>query len=112
MSHSVKKWLGVVVLILASVALAQDDRGTGLFNKTCSRCHGSDGRSKTNAAAKMPMASLHSKEVQSMSDEQLFHTVAYGTKHKEYPHAFLSRGVTENDVHSIVAHIRTFKEKP
>ena len=111
MSQSVNKWL-VMVLCLVAVAAGQDDRGTGLFKRTCSRCHGNDGRAKTAAAAKMPMPSLHSKEVQSMSDEQLFNTVAYGTKHKEYPHAFLSRGVTENDVRSIVVYIRTFKEKP
>lgn len=111
MSQSVNKSL-VMVLTLVAVALGQEDRGTVLFNKTCSRCHGSDGRAKTTAAAKMPMSSLRSKEVQSMSDEQLFNTVAYGTKHKEYPHAFLYHGLTENDVHSIVAHIRTFKEKP
>ena len=98
--------------MLVAAVLAQDDRGTVIFNSTCARCHGIDGRAKTRAAAKMPVANLRSKEVQDLSDNEMFETIAYGTTHKEYPHAFLRHGLTEDDVHSIVRHIRTFKGKP
>ena len=98
-------------MIVAAV-FAQDDRGTALFNKNCAPCHSSDGRAKTPAAKKMPVANLRSKDVQGLSDREMFDTIAYGTKHKEYPHAFLYHGLTEDDIHAIVRHIRTFKEKP
>jgi mono/diheme cytochrome c family protein len=98
--------------MLVAAAFGQDDRGTALFNSNCARCHGSDGRARTRAAAKMAVANLRSKDVQGMSDKEIFDTIAYGTKHKEYPHAFLYHGLTEDDINSIVRHIRTFKEKP
>ncbi len=98
------------MLMLVAGAFAEDS-GTALFNKNCAQCHGTDGRGKTPAAEKMPMANLRSKEVQSMSDEEIFDTIAYGNKHKEYPHAFLQHGLTANDVHAIVVYIRTFKGK-
>ena len=101
-----------VGFMLVAVVFAQDDRGTTLFKSNCARCHGSDGRAKTPAAKKMPVANLRTKDVQDMSDEEMFDTIAYGKKHKEYPHAFLYHGLTEDDIHAIVRYIRTFKEKP
>jgi mono/diheme cytochrome c family protein len=103
------KSLGIILMLVAA-GFAQDDRGTALFNKTCARCHGTDGRARTPAAAKMLVANLRSKDVQGMSDQELFDTIAYGTKHKEYPHAFLYHGLTKDDVHTIIRHIRSFKE--
>lgn len=77
-----------------------------LFKAQCSTCHAMDGTGATAAGKKMKLADLRSKDVQSLSDDELFRTIAYGVKHKEYPHAFLSRGVTQEQVTQLVGYIR------
>jgi hypothetical protein len=65
-----------------------------------------DGSGSTSAGKKLGLADLRSKQIQSLSDEELFQTIAYGAKHKQYPHAFMSRGLTQQQVTDLVAHLR------
>jgi hypothetical protein len=44
-----------------------------------------------------------------MSDRELYETIAKGTKHKEYQHAFLYTGLTEAEIYGIVKYIREMK---
>jgi len=101
------------VLVIALFAITargfSETKGSEIFNKNCARCHGTDGRAKTPAAAKLAVANLHSPKVQSQSDAELFDGIGYGKRHIQYPHAFLLKGMTEDQVRALVAHIRTFK---
>lgn len=54
----------------------------------------------------MKAADLRSKVVQDLSDEEIYKTIAYGVGHKNYPHAFVKRGMTEKQVADIVVFIR------
>jgi len=99
--------VGIVVALSAGSFAA--DNGKEIFNSHCAKCHGADGRAKTAAAAKMAVANLRSSEVQNLSDKEMYDTIAYGKKHKQYPHAYLYTGLTENQIRLLVAHIRTFK---
>ncbi|MFB3915532.1 MAG: cytochrome c [Terriglobales bacterium] len=96
------------VVVLSATRVAADT-GTQIFDKHCAKCHGADGRAKTEAAIKMKVSNLRSGDVQGLSDAQLYDSVAYGKKHKQYPHAYLYKGLTERDIRAVVAHIRTFK---
>lgn len=98
----------VSTIVLSSAAVAESP-GAPIYQKHCAKCHGEDGRAKTTAASKMKVANLRSPEIQSQSDAQLYDSIAYGKKHKQYPHAFLYTGLTEQDIRAVVAHIRTFK---
>jgi hypothetical protein len=40
-----------------------------------------------------------------MSDADLCNSIAHGTQHKEYPHAFLHTGLTEEQIHGLVKYI-------
>jgi len=93
----------VFLLILSVGASAQAEQ---TYQAQCSSCHGMDGSASTPAGKKMGAADLRSQEVQSLSDEELFNTIAYGFKHKQYPHAFVRRGLTEKQVADLVIHIR------
>jgi hypothetical protein len=66
-----------------------------------------DGSGSTPRGKKLGAADLRSKQVQDLSDEELFATIAYGVRHKQYPHAFVKRGLTLKQVADLVAHIRT-----
>jgi mono/diheme cytochrome c family protein len=95
------------VLILSVGASAQAEQK---YQAQCSSCHGMDGSGSTPAGKKMGAADLRSQEVQSLSDQELFNTIAYGFKHKQYPHAFLRRGLTEKQVADIVVYIRKLSQ--
>ena len=81
-------------------------RSEDLYKAHCSSCHGTDGSGSTTAGKKMGLNDLRSSQIQKFSDEELFKTIAYGVKHKQYPHAFLKRGLSEEQITELVAYIR------
>jgi len=89
-------------------ALAQSS-GASLFEKKCATCHGTDGSAKTSAQYSLHVADLRSKRIRAMSDTALFETIARGTSHREYQHAFLYTGLTQADIYAIVKWIRQLK---
>ncbi len=91
------------VPLLSVGALGQAEE---TYRAQCSSCHGIDGSASTTAGKKLGAADLRSHEVQSLSDDYLFKTIAYGVGHKQYPHAFASRGLTDKQITDIVAYIR------
>ncbi|MFI5096081.1 MAG: c-type cytochrome [Candidatus Acidiferrales bacterium] len=99
----------VVVAFCAAVSgmsAAQD--AERLYPEKCASCHAADGRGHTAAATKMKVPDLRSKRVQHMSDQDLYATTAQGNGHKSYPHAFLHRGLTEQQIRDLIKYIRTF----
>ncbi len=95
--------LGLGSLLMSVRAAAQ---GEDLYKAQCSSCHGMDGGGSTSAGKKLGLADLRSRQVQGLSDDELFKTIAYGTKHKQYPHAFMSRGITQQQITDLVTHLR------
>ncbi len=100
----------LLLLSLAAAPLRAQDEAAALFKSNCANCHNHNGDGKTLAAKKMLIPDLRSPEVQNLTDEQLFQTIAYGSQHKQYPHTFLKKGMTEPQVRQLVRHIRTFKK--
>jgi len=79
-----------------------------LYSEKCASCHAADGSGHTAAAAKMKVSDLRSKRVQQMSDEDLYAATAEGKGHESYPHAFLHKGLVEQQIHDLIKYIRTF----
>jgi len=106
----------MMVLLLESASLlilsvSVSGQAEELYRALCSSCHGMDGSGSTPAGKKLGVANLRSQPVQSLSDEELFNTIAYRVKHKQYPHAFVSRGrLTPKQVGDLVDHIRKFSK--
>lgn len=97
-----------ILLVVLTPAWAHADAAAN-YKEKCAVCHGDDGDGKTAAQKKMHVPDLRAKQIRSKSDEELYETIAKGTKHKEYQHAFLYTGLTEADIHDIVKYIRTMK---
>ncbi len=98
-----------LTLIAASSFAAEDS--VALYNKTCAGCHAADGSGNTPARKKMSVVDLREKTYVAMSDADMFDTIGRGTKHKEYPHSYLLTGMSEQQVQSLVAYIRTLQKK-
>ncbi len=96
--------LEIGLLLFLSVGAVGQAEET--YKAQCSSCHGMDGSASTPAGKKMSAADLRSHSVQSLSDEELFKTIAYGVEHKQYPHAFAHRGLTQKQIADLVVYIR------
>ncbi len=104
-----RKTLAVALLELVLVLLLPvcgSGQAEDLYKAQCSSCHGMDGSASTPAGKKIGAADLRSQQVQDLSDEELFKTIAYGVAHKRYPHAFASRGLTQKQIAELVTYIR------
>jgi mono/diheme cytochrome c family protein len=99
--------LGAFSVLLSSVVLFGE--ASDLFEEQCAACHAKDG-SGTPAGKKLGVLDLRSHEVQSLSDQDLFDSIGYGTKHKNYPHGFARRGLTNEQITGLVQYIRTLRK--
>ena len=100
--------LALIGLLLgASCALAQDS--VELYTQKCANCHAKDGSGNTAVTSKLAVPDLRSKRIKDMSDADMYSSIAQGTKHKEYPHAFLHIGMTEEQVQGLVKYIRVLQ---
>ena len=63
-------------------------------------------------ASKLTVPDLRSKRIKDMSDTDLYNSIAQGTQHKEYPHAFLHTGLTEEQIQGLVKYIRSLSAQP
>jgi mono/diheme cytochrome c family protein len=93
--------------MVSGLGMAQ--KAEALFNANCAKCHGADG--KGSKTTKMHVADLQSKAVQAMTDDQIYESIAVGIHHKEYPHAYLNRGLLREQIQDLVKYIRTLGKK-
>ena len=94
------------MLLFATTAFSQNS-GEDLFTRHCVACHGTDLSGHTNFGKKANIPDLRTAVVQNRSDGDLFAAIGRGEGHKEYPHAFLSRGLTQVQVKNIIVYIRS-----
>jgi mono/diheme cytochrome c family protein len=95
----------LAMLALPRAAVAQED-GASLYKQHCAKCHGDDGSGKTAATQRMKVVDLCSDEVQKQQDHEIFDSIAHGLRHKQYPHAFQHRGLTEAQITKLVGYLR------
>jgi len=100
--------LGLVIL-LASASCARGQGSEELYNQKCANCHAKDGSGRTTAAQKLEVPDLRIKRIKDMGDEEIYNSIAQGTQHKEYPHAFLHTGMSEEKIKGLVKYIRTLQ---
>ena len=82
-------------LIFATAAVADD--GAALFKSKCAACHGPDGK-------KLAKADLSGAAVQKIADADLVKFIGENPKHN-----FTKKGLSEEQIKSLVAFIRTLK---
>lgn len=94
--------LVVFVSLLFAPALLAD---AALFKAKCAACHGANGEGK----AAMKTTDLGAPDVQKKSDAELTAAIANGPEGKA-SHAFKTKGLTDDQIKSLVAFIRTLKK--
>jgi mono/diheme cytochrome c family protein len=97
----------VVLMLIGGRVLAQDSEP--LFTEKCAKCHAKDGSGHTNVTTRLAVPDLRSKRIVEMSDSDMYDSIAHGTQHRDYPHAFLHIGMTEEQVKGLVKYIRVLQ---
>jgi mono/diheme cytochrome c family protein len=98
--------IALSILLVSTFAIAQSP-GESLFSHQCSACHGSDLAGHTTFGKKANIPDLRTAYIQNKSDGDLLASIGRGEGHKEYPHGFLSRGLTIAQVKNIITYIRS-----
>jgi len=106
------KRLTVIATILALVALPiiAADEGAALFQTKCAACHGKTGAADTPIAKAKGIKDLGSADIQKWTDAQLTEMISAGGPDKVKGHEFKAKGLTDDQIKSLVVFIRTLKK--
>jgi mono/diheme cytochrome c family protein len=91
-------------ILLPTSSWAED--GAALYKAKCAACHGADATGKP--AVKAP--SLVSPEAKKLTDAELTDAISNGGKEKKPMHTFSKKGVTPEQISSLVAYIRSLQK--
>lgn len=97
-----------VLLVLTPLAQAEDV--AALYKAKCAACHGQDGSGDTAIGKKQAMRDLRGTDVQKQSDADLTTIIANG-KDGKAAHAYKKKGLTDEQVQSLVKFIRSIATK-
>lgn len=108
-----KKMIPVMIaaVALATVSAKAAD-GKALYEDSCAKCHGSDGKGQTKMGQKVGAKDYTDAKVQdALKDDAAFKAVKEGVKDKEGKVAMkASEGVSDEDIKAMLAYMRTFKK--
>ena len=107
------KKIAVVCAMLAAAAItasAADAKEN--WEKTCSKCHGPDGKGKTKMGEKLGIKDLTDAKLQAeMKDEDAFKGIKVGIKDSEGKIKMKpAENLSDDDIKALVAYVRTLKQ--
>jgi len=103
--------IAIAALVLsANAAFAAD--GKALYEDSCAKCHGTDGKGQTKMGQKMGAKDYTDAKVQdALKDDAAIKAVKEGVKDKEGKVLMKpSEGASDEDIKAMVAYLRTFKK--
>jgi cytochrome c553 len=106
----------LIPILVAAVALSLSGARAAdvkeLYEKSCVKCHGADGKGETKMGKKVGVKDLTDAKVQAeFTDEQAFKTIKEGKKDKEDKVLMKPiEGASDDEIKALVAHSRSFKK--
>jgi cytochrome c553 len=113
MEMTMKKILTLTVAIIAVSALSAGAAdGKALFEKTCAKCHGKDGKGETTMGKKLGAKDYTNAKVQSeLKDDAAIKAIKEGFKNKEGKKVMRpAEDLSNEEVKALVAYMRKFKK--
>ena len=106
----------LIPLLVAAVALSLSSARAAdakeIYEKSCAKCHGTDGKGDTKMGKKVGVKDLTDAKYQGgFTDEQAFKTIKDGKKDKEDKVLMKPiEGATDDEIKALVAYSRAFKK--
>jgi cytochrome c553 len=105
-----KFYLIILALAASTAALSAADVGP-IWEKTCQKCHGPDGKGQTKMGGKMGVKDMTDAKYQaSFTDEQAAKALKEGLKDGDKIRMKPAEGLTDDDIKALVAKVRSFKK--
>jgi cytochrome c553 len=103
--------LSVAVVLGAALSAAAGD-AKGIYDKSCAKCHGAEGKGDTKMGKKLGCKDYSDAKVQAeMTDEVATKAIKEGVKDKEGKILMKpAEGLSDGDVKDLVAYLRQFKK--
>ena len=102
--------LTVLALAATTAALSAAD-ATEIWEKSCKKCHGAEGKGDTKMGQKMEVKDLSdAKNQTSFTDEQATKAIKEGIKDGDKTRMRAAEGLSDDDVKALVAKVRSFKK--
>ena len=105
------KTIGLTILALAATTLAVSAAdASGIWEKSCQKCHGADGKGDTKMGKKMEVKDLTDAKYQaSFTDDKAFKDIKEGIKDGDKTKMKPAEGLSDDDIKALVAKVRAFK---
>lgn len=82
------------------------EKGRGLYQRLCAACHGKAGTGDGSALFDPPPLALNAPATQQKTDEELLNTIRNG--HPDTVMGTWKYALSEEEIHNVLAYIRTF----
>lgn len=103
--------LSIAALALAAWSVRAAD-GKALYDQSCTKCHGADGKGDTKMGQKLGVKDYSSAAVQdALKDDAAIKAIKEGVKDKDGKSLMKGTdGISDDDAKALVAYMRTFKK--
>jgi mono/diheme cytochrome c family protein len=107
-----KKHILVATLtLLTSLLVASAGDAKETWEKSCAKCHGSDGKGDTKMGKKLDIKDLTDAKFQAtLKDEDMAKAIKEGVKDGDKTRMKPAEGITDEEVKALVAYVRAFKK--
>jgi len=99
-----------ICVMAAGTAFAQDD-SKALYEKSCQKCHGADGKGQTTIGKRNGCKDYTDAKVQdALKDDVAFKSIKEGLKKDDKTLMQPVTGLTDDQIKGLVKYMRTFKK--
>jgi len=104
--------LSAMILSLTAAVTASAADGKEIWEKSCAKCHGSDGKGQTKMGQKLGAKDLTDAKVQSdLTDDAATKAIKEGVKDSDGKTLMKpTDGLADDEVKALLAYLRTFKK--
>lgn len=102
--------LAILALAATTVALSAADANE-IWDKSCKKCHGADGKGQTAMGKKLELKDLTDAKFQaSFTDADATKAIKEGVKDGDKIRMKPAEGLTDSEIKDLVAKVRSFKK--
>ncbi len=108
-----KRTILILIAVLGAATVASATDTAAIWEKSCLKCHGADGKGDTKMGKKLDVKDLTDAKYQaSFTDEQAFKAIKEGIKDGDKTKMKAAEGLSDDDIKALVAKCRASSSNP